>query len=344
MKTLIALVACLFTQLAFAGIVIHSTGVGETQDEAVRRAKITAVEGITGSFNLGHRSVRDDKYKEEIDDYVSGIILETSVLESKKVDGMWHVKIRAVVENTKQGTFEIVQDKPLFDERVKNKIAEMNSRKDVINKFDSADKMLFFKENQVLVEPLHETTRVSIRGTVQWQEKWVTDFEKFVLYAGNMNTAKKTYNTNLYSPVSYSHPVFAVGHILTNPSESETRPGHSFCFATKNQRIDAQRCANLGYDMTKMPKFDTLNAYIVFKDAEGRIIEKTRFTKHDVKLLEYASAGTTKKDQFLFFHTSHYFKTNTSIIITDASVPLSFDFLVRNDLAAKVSSYSVVIN
>jgi hypothetical protein len=343
MKILVA--ATLFvSQVAFAATTIHSTGKGETQDEAVRRAKISAVETTTGSFNLGHRSVRGDRYNEEIDDYVSGVIIESEVLTSEKKDGLWHVKIRAVVDDSKQGTFEVQRDKPLFNERTQNKIAEMNNRKEVMDKLDSNGQMLYLADQRVDVRPHHDVTVVTISGRVKWQQKWVQDFEKFVLYAGNMNTAKKTYQSNVYLPVSFSNPIFVVGNILSNPSESETRPGYAYCFVEAGSRLDQQRCANLGYEMRNFPKFNTIKTTIVFKDTEGRVIHNLNYTKFDIKVADFASAGTTKKDNFLFFSASHYFKTNTSIVMTDASVPVTFDFTVRNELVPKIGSYSVVIN
>ena len=343
MKILVA--ATLFvSQVAFAATTIHSTGKGETQDEAVRRAKISAVETITGSFNLGHRSVRGDRYNEEIDDYVSGVIIESEVLTSEKKDGLWYVKIRAVVDDSKQGTFEVQRDKPLFNERTQNKMAEMNNRKEVMDKLDSNGQMLYLADQRVDVRPYHDVTVVTISGRVKWQQKWVQDFEKFVLYAGNMNTAKKTYQNNVYLPASFSNPIFAVGAILVNPSESETRPGYAYCFVETGSRLDQQRCANLGYEMRNFPKFNTIKTTIVFKDTQGKVIHNLNYTKFDIKVADFASAGTTKKDNFLFFSASHYFKTNTSIVMTDASVPVTFDFTVRNELVPKIGSYSVIIN
>lgn len=337
--------ATLFAQTVFAApVTINSTGKGETQDEAYRQAKIIAIEGATGSFNLGHRSLRDNKYREEIDDYVSGIIIESKIIDSRKEDGLWVVKASSLVDIDKQSTFERQRDKPLFDDHVKNKISEMNNRKEIMEKMDGRGQMMYLADEKVYVQPYHQSTVVAIQGYVKWQRKWVEDFEKFVLYAGNMNVAKKTYESNVYMPMSYAHPVFAVGHILANPSESETRPGYAYCFAQLNSSLNGQRCANLGYEMSNFPKFHTIKATIVLKDSEGRVLAKSDHTKFDVKMSEFASAGTSKKEGFLFFSNSHYFKTNTSIILTDAAVPVKFDFVVPNELASKVNSYSVIIN
>lgn len=338
-------VAILFVQTAFAvPVTINSTGKGETQEEAYRQAKIIAIEGATGSFNLGHRSLRDNKYREEIDDYVSGVIIESKILDSRKVDGLWVVKASSLVDIDKQSTFERQRDKPLFDDHVKNKISELNNRKEIMEKMDGRGQMMYLADEKVYVQPHHQSTVITIVGTVKWQRKWVEDFEKFVMYAGNMNVAKKTYQSNVYTPVTFSHPVLVVGQIMANPSESETRPGYAYCFAQANSSLDGQRCANLGYEMSNFPKFNTIKATIVLKDSEGRVIGKSDYTKFDVKMSEFASAGTSKKEGFLFFSNSHYFKTNTSIIITDAAVPVKFDFVVANELATKVSSYSVIIN
>ena len=64
MKTF-SLIACLFfTNVTFAAVTVEATGKGDTQEEALRRAKIEAVEKATGSFNLGHRKTDGKKYSE----------------------------------------------------------------------------------------------------------------------------------------------------------------------------------------------------------------------------------------------------------------------------------------
>lgn len=341
MKSLIV-ATCLFSQVAFAAVTVETRGTGETEDQAVRRAKIAAIEKVTGSFNLGHRATRNEIYSEEIDDYVSGIIIESDVLESYRQNNQWHVVVRAVVDDKKQSTFQVQRDKPLFNEATKNKINEMNNRKEIVDKFDNNRSMLYLADERVDVQPYHNVTLVKISGSIRWQQKWVNDFEKFVVYAGNSST-KKSHQSNVYLPVSFS-PVFAVGNILSNPAETQTVPGYAYCFVERGSRIDQQRCANLGYEVQNIPKFNTVKAVITFKDKDGRVIENLSYTKFDVKLLEFASAGTVKKDNYLFFSTSHYFKTNTSIIVTDASVPVAFDLQIRNEIANKIGSYSVSFN
>jgi hypothetical protein len=343
MKKLILATLLLYTQVAFSAVTIHSTGKGSTQEEAHRRAKINAVEGITGSFNLGHRNVRDNKYQEQLDDYVSGIIIESEVIDSNKIDGMWVVKIRAVVDETKPSTFEVQRDKPLFDERVRSKVSEMNNRKDMVQTLDSPGKLMFFNTNNIVAEPRHDVTRVVIYGTVQWQQKWVNDFENFAAYASNMNVAKKTINSNLYSPVTYTHPVFVMLNSMYHQPMTQVNPGQAYCF-TDGGSLNQERCHNLGYELQHFPKFNIATAHILLKDSDGNVIGKAKKNLNELKMTEYFGAGSTTKDNWILFNSSYYFKTNTSVIKTNAAVPLTIDLTMSNDIASRVASYNIEIH
>ena len=340
----LALATCLISQVAFAAVTVETKGIGETEEQAVRRAKIIAIEQVTGSFNLGHRIAKNDTYNEQIDDYVSGIIIKSEIIDSHQLDGRWHTVVRSVVDETKPSTFKVEKDKPLFDERAHSKIREMNNRVDVMQKLDSKGSMLHFETKDVSISPNHITTAVTIQGTVQWQQKWVNDFENFTKVAGNINRDKKTYNSNVYTPVAFSHPVLVVGNILHNGSESQVRPGYSYCFVENRNSINTDRCHNIGYELTNFPKYNTVTTTVILKDANGSVVEQLRYTIHDVKMSEFISAGSSKKENYLFFNTSHYFKTHTSVVITDAKVPVTLNLLLNNQLASKVSSYTVQIH
>lgn len=339
----IVLATCLFSQVAFAAVTVETKAVGSTEEQAVRRAKLAAIEKVTGSFNLGQRSSRNETYSEEIDDYVSGIIIKSDIVESYRLNDQWYVTLVAVVDETKPSTFKVEKDKPLFDESAHSKIKEMNSRVEMMRKFDQPGNMLRFETKDVSISPNHITTMVAIQGTVKWQQKWVNDFENFTKVSGNLNQEKKTYNSNVYTAATFSHPVFVVGNIMMNGSESQIRPGYSYCFAEKGNSIDGQRCSNIGYELTNFPKYNTVTTYVTLKDSRGNIVEKLRYTLQDIKMSHFIGAGSTKRDNHFLFTTSHYFKTNTSVIITDAQIPVKLNLLLNNNLASKVSTYTVEI-
>jgi hypothetical protein len=339
MKTFI-LASCLFSQVAFAAVTVETTGKGITQEEAVRRAKLSAIEKVTGSFNLGQRTVRGNDYGEEIDDYVSGIILESTILDSQKIDSLWQVKLRATVDETKPSTFEVKRDKPLMDEASRNKIAEMQSRRQIADKFEVPGQAMVYKTDNVFVSPRHDVTVARIDGKISWQQKWINDFENFTKVAGNMNTARKTYQSSGLG--IFNNPAMIVTSVLLQPAQYDVRPGHTYCF-TEDRTVNVDRCHNLGYEIQAVPKYNTVRVRVTLKDSEGRVLKEYSTTRDEVKMAEFFVAGTSKKTDWILFNTNNYFKTNATVIRSDVAVPASFELTMPNELAMKVATYNIEI-
>jgi hypothetical protein len=324
MKSLI-LATCFFTQVAFAAVTVEATGKGDTQEEALRRAKIEAVEKVTGSFNLGHRKTDGKKYSEEIDDYVSGIILESEVLRSQRSQQHWTVTIRAVVDETKPSVFQVERDKPLIDDRIRSKISEMNNRKTIVEKISETPALHF------------STTRVD----VSWQHKWVNDFQNFAKYAGK-ESVDKNYQSNVYYGTSFYHPVLVAGSVIMNPAKAAPRSGNTYCF-TDGKQIDSNNCYDIGIELENVSKYNVNYFTIILKDSNGSVLSQMRYTTHNLRMVEFYPAGSSKKNNYIFFNSSNYFETDTTVIQTNKKVPANIEFLLDNSLATRVASYSIEV-
>lgn len=339
MKSLV-LATCLFAQVAFAAVTVESTGSGETQEEAIRRAKIEAVEKVTGSFNLGHRKTDGASYSEEIDDYVSGIILESEVLHSYRRYQKWIVTIRAVVDETKPSKFQVEKDKPLIDDRIKAKIDEMNSRRNMIEKI-SQTPALHFSTDNVNVSPFSSVSKVTITGNVLWQNKWINDFQNFAKYAGK-ESVDRNYQSNVYYGNSFYHPLLVAGSVIMNPSKTTTRSGSTYCF-TEGKQIEAKNCYDVGIELENISKYNVNYFVITLKDVNGSVLNQMRYTTHNLKMLEFYPAGSSKKNNYVFFNTNNYFETDTMVIQTNKKVPANIEFLLDNTFASRVASYTIEV-
>ena len=335
------LIACLFfTNVTFAAVTVETTGKGDTQEEAIRRAKIEAVEKVTGSFNLGHRKTDGKQYSEEIDDYVSGIILESEVLRSQRTHQHWIVTIRAVVDETKPSVFQIERDKPLFDDRIKSKIDEMNNRRTMIEKI-SQTSAYHFSTNKIDVYPHDISTRVSINGFVSWHHKWVNDFQNFAKYAGK-ESVDRDFQSNVYYGSSFYHPVLIAGSIFMNPAKTKTRNGNTYCF-TESKQVDSKDCHDVGFDLENISKYNVNYFIITLKDSNGSVLKQMKHTSHDLKMIEFYPAGSSRKNNYVFFNTNNYFETDTVVIQTNKKTPANIEFLLDNSLATRVASYSIEV-
>jgi hypothetical protein len=336
-----SLIACLFfTNVTFAAVTVEATGKGDTQEEALRRAKIEAVEKVTGSFNLGHRKTDGRKYSEEIDDYVSGIITESEVLSSQRTQQHWIVTIRAVVDETKPSVFQVERDKPLIDDRIRSKISEMNNRKTIVEKI-SETPALHFSTTRVDVSPFSSVSKIRITGHVSWQHKWVNDFQNFAKYAGK-ESVDKSYQSNVYYGNSFYHPVLVAGSVIMNPAKTTTRSGNTYCFTDGNQ-IDAKNCYDIGIELENVSKYNVNYFTIILKDSNGSVLSQMRYTTHNLRMVEFYPAGSSKKNNYIFFNSSNYFETDTTVIQTNKKVPANIEFLLDNSLATRVASYSIEV-
>ena len=68
-----------------------------------------------------------------------------------------------------------------------------------------------------------------------------------------------------------------------------------------------------------------------------------KHTSHDLKMIEFYPAGSSRKNNYVFFNTNNYFETDTVVIQTNKKTPANIEFLLDNSLATRVASYSIEV-
>lgn len=154
---------------------------GENYNEALRKAKIIAIDRANGTWIKSIASTDGNKYKEKITEYGGGFIKSYEVLEN----GINFVKIKANVERGEQSVhinsaaipstmFDDLLDKKIQQEKLKKAIATLDSRSDAIA----------FKITKVEYLPNNDKTLVVIEGDARIQDSWYDSYKNLSHVAG----------------------------------------------------------------------------------------------------------------------------------------------------------------
>jgi len=114
------------------------------------------------------------------------------------------------------------------------------------------------------------------------------------------------------------------------------------CF-TDGKQIDSNNCYDIGIELENVSKYNVNYFTIILKDSNGSVLSQMRYTTHNLRMVEFYPAGSSKKNNYIFFNSSNYFETDTTVIQTNKKVPANIEFLLDNSLATRVASYSIEV-
>lgn len=172
MRKLLILSLLLSTQ-AFA-VEVMSSACGNTYDEALTTAKVSAVDKVNGAWIHGDSYVRDNLFKETITQYNGGVIKTYEVL---KQDSMCVIiKADVVPRSNKVESNSLDVNKGTII-HLKSKLDDNDSLSKAVKALDSREKAIaFIAENTEYVPVDRKDTAVRITGVLQFKEKWKNDY------------------------------------------------------------------------------------------------------------------------------------------------------------------------
>ena len=158
-------------------------GYGATYENALRAAKIAALEKVTGTWINSEHYLRNNKTDERITQYNGGVIKSYKVLSYRENV----VTILADVYVVKDNRVVIDSTHEVSDESRQKLLHRQQNFENIRTAMDVMDgnSSMFFKQTGAQYVNRGETTTVVINGLIVWNKKWVSDFKTLLQTSGN---------------------------------------------------------------------------------------------------------------------------------------------------------------
>jgi hypothetical protein len=314
---------------------VVTTGYGNTFESALRNAKISAIAKVTGTWISSEHFVKNGTLTEEIVQYNGGVIKKYEVLSYHNNE----VKIKAdvdVVKDNRVGT----KSKDIPTE-MRNTLLEQQQNRDKIQKavkfLDSKSKAMNLMTRDVSYNNKGSVTEVTIKGTISWTPKWVSDtitLGKTIDVYGRVNRDTHERVSGSIINAAYNTPVmlpavFLYG--LTKPESLELSDQNQLCFVNDS-------CYVTGVPFTM---FDSDIRVIVEGSRDKEKIYNTVIKFRDTNLYEIIAAGDEKRS---WFGTRITYNNPTVQINTNTQMNVTFSFVLDTKKLSEIDKFDFVIN
>lgn len=314
---------------------VITTGYGNTFESALRSAKISAIEKVTGTWISSQHFVKNGKLTEEIAQYNGGVIKTYEVLSYSNNE----VKIKAdvdVVKDNRVGTKS--KDIPT---QMRTTLLEQQQNREKIEtavKFiDNKSKAMNFVTRDVSYTNKGSITEVTIKGTISWTPKWVSD----VITLGKVIDSYGKVTQDTHDQVSgrivnamFTTPMAipaAFLHAITRAESLELSDQNQVCFIGGSCYVMGVPFRMFNSDISMLvnglrDNIKTYNTAIKFKDTN---------------LYEVIAAGDEKRGwlgtRITYYNPTVQINTNTQMNVT-------FSFVLDTKKLSEIDKFEFIIN
>lgn len=158
-------------------------GYGATYENALRAAKIAALEKVTGTWINSEHYLRNNRTDERITQYNGGVIKSYKVLSYN--DNV--VTILADVDVVKDNRVVMNSTHEVSDDARQKLLQRQQNFQNIRMAMDvmDANSSMFFKQTGVQYVNRGDNTTVVVNGLIGWNKKWVSDFKSLLQTSGN---------------------------------------------------------------------------------------------------------------------------------------------------------------
>ena len=179
------LILSLLFSAQVGAVEVMSSACGNTYDEALTTAKVSAVDKVNGAWIHGDSYVRDNLFKETITQYNGGVIKTYEVL---KQDSMCVIIKADVVPRSNKVETNSTEINTGTIIHLKSKLDDKDSLGKATKAIDSREKAIaFIADKTEFVALDRKDTGLRISGTLQFKEKWKSDYADLKKLAGSVN-------------------------------------------------------------------------------------------------------------------------------------------------------------
>ena len=332
----IFLVILLFlSSVAFAKEVTV-TGYGSTYERALANAKMQALESVTGTFIIGEREMKNDRYNERAEQYNGGIIKSFRVIEQRQENSGVVVTIVADVVEKKDNRITGKNE-----QEFKIEFGEHEQRRVVVDKLDDVNNMVAFNVSRPTYEIDRHSSIITLNIDMQLQPKWVSDMQAFTDVIDEKGKTRSNTYANIHGGVVSAllsvNPFAAVAvGVAGAPSEPQYSEKNMVCFASS--RGSFMNCKTVGVTFVNIPKYPKLIVEVVANGVSYRAYE----TELDMKLYEYVHPGDYKQHR-IFKSYRETFHQPAWMIYTNERQNKRVQFSLDNNLAKNVEKVRVYL-
>lgn len=223
------LLALLLVQcLAVHAVEVVTSGKGRNYQEAIEAAKIDAIDRVNGVWVHGDAHVRDNMFQEKITQYNGGVIASYEVMQW---DGKMAIIKADVVPRASNG---MTTNSATITSNMKQ---ELGSRKandiqkaEAVRVIDSRTRALSFKTELMQFESMGDKTKVTLIGTISYQDKWANDYVDLKKLGGDIPL------NSFYSPMTATVEGRS-GYSVRTSAEVHVKPETALYWFTPNSVV-----------------------------------------------------------------------------------------------------------
>ena len=156
-------------------VVVKSSGVGNTCEQALTNAKKAALEKVNGSWVTSTERVNNGKYTEDIVQYSGGVIKSYKYLKDECTFVIIEAEVMKRSNRVQMEKADVSRQQIIHIDGIKEQVERKKQAVDSINNRSSA---VYFKPKSTQFQ-LHENGKdvlVAVEGTFAFTDKWRADY------------------------------------------------------------------------------------------------------------------------------------------------------------------------
>lgn len=259
MKKILAITLILLNNLGNAETVI-ATGYGDSYDKALSDAKISAISKVAGTFIISDKESSESSFKENIIEHSAGVIKSYEVISRDNTS----VTIRADVDKNKDNSIIISNPSSIDSERLSEEIYSHKRKMEIMQYLDDPNKAFSVTSNIINISTYQNTVNVKVENRLQWQPKWLSDFESFSKLSQPKGLTYSDLKTRveggiLNSAMTISPYAAILASMISSTTKTENPKSNipMVCF-TKNKTTAIDSCYNLTSEFNSIRKYSDL--------------------------------------------------------------------------------------
>lgn len=332
------LLLCVVAGLCNAEEVV-TTGYGDNFDSALRNAKITAIEKVTGTWINSEHKVHNGNLTEDIVQYNGGVIKKYEVLSYSNNE----VKIKADVDVIKDN--RVGSKSATISEEMRSKLIERQSNTDQIYKavksLDDKNKALRLDVKNIEYVNKGSFTQVFVIGNLVWIPKWQSDVRSLAETIDRKSVQELKLAERIASGVAtavspYPQTIGFTAILSKLGDEQKNKVNeNTICFSPHKHYI-IDDCYIIGIDFKNFSDNLTIQTVAmsdgVKKFTSPMTINRTAF--YEKFQQESPRSG----------YLGGRYKNDTLAIYTNQEMNVSYSFTVPTSKLAQIDKFEFVIN
>lgn len=316
-------------------------GYGKDFDQALRSAKIAALEQVTGTWISSEHEFRNGRYSEDIVQYNGGVIKSYKV---KSYDGE-KIEIVADVDVIKDN--RVGSSGKYVPNEMRNKLDRLEAKSDEIAlamyNLDNPSKALYTELQNIEYINKGNITEVKVTAVIKWSPKWYTDIYKLSQTIGRSRSPDYAVGNKISggitsSMMAYNPLIAATFGMVTNTPEPSYKDSQMLCFAT-SKKVIADDCYETGYEMSRFPS--RLNMELWGLDGTN-LVTKNGFAIDTSNLYSKIYPGDTKSHRNTNAISGKYYQPGYALY-SNGYEKFEVVFKVQTSKLKQVSKFNFVI-